>query len=81
MTRELQLTPTEGKYRNQILETARDVLGTDDNFMVEQNLPRKAAITNNVDFGYFLKDGNGAKLSELFYDKIFDELWTRIMQP
>jgi chromosome partitioning protein len=80
LTRAMPLASSEAVHRDQIVETAKAVLNTDVNFMVAQNMPRKAQVTNENDLGYFLSDAQG-RLQERFYDAIFDELWTRIMSP
>jgi len=78
MTRQLPLSDTEKRYRDQIIRTAMEVLGTDESCMIEQNLPRKTQVTDQDDLGYFLRDSEGP-LRDRFYDAIFNELWKRIM--
>lgn len=80
MTRLNALSGNETRYRNQVAETAKGVLGPDTDVMIARNLPRKTQITDRDDLGYFLSDADGP-LRVRFYDEIFDELWTRIMAP
>lgn len=77
MTREKDLSASEEKYRDQIVATAEEVLGPCPDIFVKQNLPKKAAITNGDDLGYFLSDRVGPL--RRFYDPLFEELWTRVM--
>jgi hypothetical protein len=81
MTRQLELTGKEPDHSEKIAETAKEVLRTDRDPRVSQNIPRKKQVTDNNDLGYFLKDAQNSRLSELFYDAVFNELWTRIMSP
>ena len=78
MTREIGLNDTELKYHDLIAATAKNMLGSEKEWMVKQNLPRKKQVTDQNDLGYFLSDGTGL-LRERFYDAIFDELWENIM--
>ncbi len=80
MTRELELSRVESKYFDQVAVTAKEILGSDRDYRIAQNVPRKKQITDNDDLGYFLIDGVGP-LRERFYDGVFNELWTRIMSP
>jgi cellulose biosynthesis protein BcsQ len=85
MTKQMPLTGKEPDYRKRILATATEQLKTDmvrtgRPLMLDQNIPRKAAITNKDDLGYFLDDGHGQLLRDLFYDKVFDDLWSRIVE-
>ncbi len=80
MTRQLPLSAAETGIRDLINSTAREVLGLDHDPMIQQNIPRRAQITNQNDLGYFLSDSEGP-LRTRFYDAVFDELWTRIMKP
>jgi cellulose biosynthesis protein BcsQ len=81
MTKGLQPNQAEKTILEQVNETAQEVLRRNDRLVVAQNLPSKVQITNESDLGYFLSDATGKRLSELFYDKIFDELWENIMKP
>ena len=80
MTRIEDLSEAEAKYRTQVMTTAFEMMGRQSEWVVPQNLPRRASITNEEDLGYFHGAGQN-RLATLFYDPIFDELWTRIMQP
>lgn len=80
MTRLLKLSETEQRYFDEIASTTKDVLHSDQEFRVTQNVPRKKQVTDNNDLGYFLSDDEGP-LSERFYNAVFAELWTRIMSP
>lgn len=80
MTRQYELTGNEPRYWKQIEATAKAVIGTEADLLISRNLPRKTQVTENDDLGYFLRDSQGT-LRERIYNPIFDELWTRIMEP
>jgi len=77
LTREMSLSDTEKVARAEILAGAQEVLGTQADVFIAQNLPRKKQITDGDDLGYFLRDDVGP-LKDRFYDAIFDELWMRM---
>ncbi len=79
MTRRADLSNPEPKYRDELIETVKEIWG-DGEFVLKHHLPRKTQVTSESDLGYFLDDDVGA-LAERFYDPIFDELWKRIFQP
>jgi len=80
LTRESdRLAGREPEVWENVGTTLGDVYPNVDKPCVSQHVPRKAAITNSGDLGYFLSDDTGS-LSERFYDAVFDELWDRIME-
>lgn len=81
MTRELTMDDkTEAPLFDQVAETAKEILRTERDFRVPQNVPRKKQITDGDDLGYFLRDAEGP-LKVRFYDAVFNELWARIHPP
>ena len=80
MTRELLISDVEQRYFDEVAITVKEVLQTDRDYRIRQNVPRKKQVTDSDDLGYFLRDGEGP-LRERFYDVAFDQLWTRIMSP
>jgi chromosome partitioning protein len=80
MTRQIGLTAMDNQFRGQIERTAQDILGASIEYVVQQNIPRKATVTSSDDIGYFLSDSEGT-LRDRFYDAVFDDLWKRIMAP
>ena len=80
LTRQEELTRVETQFRNRVVSAISDTAIGGEGGVLRHHLPRKAAITNSSDLGYFLSDDKGP-LSERFYDPIFDELWDRIMSP
>ncbi len=75
-----KLVEVEQRYWRIIEDVARDIAGEQRTYFVSSWIPRRASITNEDDLGYFQGVGQN-RLSSLFYDEVFDELWTRIMTP
>jgi cellulose biosynthesis protein BcsQ len=80
MSRQLGLSEPESGVRDKIKSIVQEELGIDWDPMIAQHVPRKVQISNGEDLGYFLKDSDNRRLSDVFYDAIFDELWRRIHQ-
>ncbi len=77
LTRTADLSSREDKYRKLIHTVASEVIGRNREYFTAQHLPIRTQVQNEDDLGYFLSN-----LKDEFYDKIFDELWERIMsQP
>jgi chromosome partitioning protein len=77
MTKNLRMNDKNILRRDEIIQTASEFFAPSAVPFVLQNMPHKAAITDGNDLGYFLTS-DGDRLRDLFYDKIFDELWTKI---
>jgi cellulose biosynthesis protein BcsQ len=80
MTRQLPLSGSEQKYFNEVAATAKEVLRSDRDYRIAQNVPRRKAVTDSDDLGYFLEDADG-QMRVRFYDAVFNELWSRIHSP
>lgn len=78
MTREAEMSKSEKQYLQQIGATVEEATGSPSG-VLQQNIPRRAAVTNNDDLGYFLSDNNGPL--NRFYDPAFDEIWQRLHSP
>ena len=81
MTRALIPSERENNVRSKVEADVASMLGARHGpAFVDQNIPVKAAITNSDDLGYFLTDSSGQRLRDEFYDRVFDELWQRIVE-
>lgn len=78
MTRQRDLSENEKKFRDQITDHIREVLGDRYADRDIRHIPHRSGIANSDDLGYFLPDSGGGTLAENFYNPIFDELWSRM---